>query len=118
MLYRKSATSWRILAASFAAGRGGATFETTSFPSLAPSGYSFAFINGLSLLFGVVNPATGTLQNASGSLGGASWSLLTPLDGYYHIKPLGSDWWLWKDQETTTSYGTTTDLSMAGGQPH
>ena len=108
----------RVFAASFATGRAGPFFEVRfgSRPSstLSANVRDLTWLDDTTLLLtmkesGGVVSRTGIL----GTGGSPDTSAYAALDGFYDIRPLGPDWWMWKDSGATTSYGTTADLSTA-----
>ena len=117
VMYRRSATSWRVLAANLTTGRSGSYFESSTFsPPYLPSPATFVFMDDTRLLIGLAESTPG---NAVGTLNatGGGWGQLGNLSSYYDLEPLGADWWLWQDKSGTTSYGTTTDVTLVSGSP-
>ena len=95
--------------------RPGIYSELSFGPTVVPTGYSFAFPNNTTLVFGMQDLSTWKLTNAEAVIGDSTWTAPSPLDDLYDLEPLGANWWLWKDQGGTSASGTTTDLAETSG---
>lgn len=116
VLYVTDETHSRVLATDMVTGRAGLWFENL-YTVDQPTGDTFVWLNDSDVMVSMSDGSA--LVNMVVSMSDNGISPGHPpnpsLDGFYDVRPLGSDWWMWKDDELagTTSYGTTADPLVA-----